>query len=92
MSTPPSKKPNLSDPSTTRWPLQVHQYSYGWTITYFGPDGHVRHVATAGSEMEAYRLADRLAHIYHIRDTVLIHSNKGTFVRDLDKLMHHEHE
>lgn len=70
-------------------PIEVRQYDYGWTITCFGPDGRVRHVATADSRGQALEAAHRMIDAYHLQPTVLI-ARRGNHPRvvDIEHLMH----
>jgi hypothetical protein len=75
----------LADPG--QWPIQIRQSNYGWTVTCYNRDGHVKHVLTVHSEMEAYREAYNLAKSYQVANPVLINTYKGNRKVDLDKLL-----
>jgi hypothetical protein len=78
--------------SGARIPLEIHETGDGWTVTCYRSDGHVRHVAYADTEIEAYRIAHSLVHLYNLTGTVLISSSKGEAIRDIERLMHpHAH-
>lgn len=70
----------------TRWPLQVGAYSYGWTVTVYDHRGHVRHLATADSEIQAFRLARKMARTYHIESDILVRTPKGRYIYPAAKL------
>lgn len=77
----------LAEADPVRWPIQISQTNYGWTVTCYNKDGHVRHVLTANSEMEAYRAASSMAKIYRVDAQVLVNSFKGRLTVDLDRLL-----
>lgn len=77
----------LADADPARWPIQVRQAHYGWTVTCYNPDGHARHVLTADSEMEAYRAAYNMAKIYHVENQILVNTFKGELRVDLNRLL-----
>lgn len=60
-------------------PLEIRQYPYGWTITCFDGTGHVRHVATADTEIQAYRAARKLAAIYHLHGRARVSTPRGDY-------------
>lgn len=75
----------IADP--VRWPLQIRQTNYGWTVTVYNTDGHARHLLTADSEIEAYREAYNLAKIYRVGNPVLVTTVKGKRKVDLDQML-----
>lgn len=72
--------------SYVRWPLQLARFSYGWTVTVYDAKGHVRHLASAESEVQALRVARRLVRVYHIQNDILVRTSKGNFVYPISKL------
>ncbi|MGM0594382.1 MAG: hypothetical protein ACQETD_07595 [Pseudomonadota bacterium] len=83
----PNNPAQLADADPARWPIQIRQTHYGWTVTCYNSDGHARHILTADSEMEAYRAAYNMAKIYHIETPVLVNSFKGELRIDLNRLL-----
>lgn len=77
----------LADADPSRWPIQIRQTPYGWTVTCYNSDGHIRHVTTAPSEMQAYRTAYNLAHSYKVNSQILVNTHKGELKINLDKLL-----
>jgi hypothetical protein len=77
----------LADADPARWPIQIRQTPYGWTVTCYSADGHIRHVTTSPSEMQAYRAAYNMAHSYHVETQILVNTDKGELRIDLDKLL-----
>lgn len=77
----------LADADPSRWPIQIRQAPYGWTVTCYNSDGHIRHVTTAPSEMQAYRAAFNMAHSYNVDTQILVNSHKGELKVNLDKLL-----
>lgn len=72
-----------------RFPIEVRQYDYGWTVTCFAPDGRVRHVTTADSEIQALRAAHRMVHAYRLSGDILVAlSDRRPFRIDVERLMH----
>lgn len=82
---PDSKQLSKADPQ--KWPLQIQQTAFGWTITCYRPDGHAKHVATAENEMQALRSALNMAKTYHLEKRVLLSSDEGIVQKDLEKLL-----
>jgi len=77
----------LADADPSRWPIQIRQMPYGWTVTCYNSDGHIRHVTTSPSEMQAYRTAYNLAHRYQVEAQILVNTRKGEQKVDLNKLL-----
>lgn len=77
----------LADADPVRWPIQIRQAGFGWTVTCYNPDGHAKHILTANSEMEAYRAAYNLANIYRVENQILVNTLKGERRVDLSKLL-----
>ncbi len=69
--------------------LEVRQYDYGWNVTCFGEDGHVKHLLSADSEIQAFRSAHRLVHLYHLSGQILVAlQGRPEFLMDVERLMH----
>ncbi len=80
---------------TRRPPLQIRQFSYGWSVIYYGPDGHVRHLVSVDDEVRAFRTARQLVRMYHLQGDMLVHSQRGNYLYSISKLLdeatrHHE--
>lgn len=75
-----------------RWPLQIRQSHYGWTVTVYNQDGHARHILTVDSEMEAYREARNLSKIYRVSVPAYAITFKGEMKVDLERLLRHRHK
>jgi phosphoketolase len=70
-----------------KWPIQIQQTPYGWTVTCFNSDGHARHIASAENEMQALRSALNMAKAYHYPKRALLSSEAGSVEKDLDRLV-----
>lgn len=64
-------------------PLEIRQYPYGWTVTCVDDVGHVRHVATADTEIQAYRAARKLAGIYQLHGRARVITPRGDYFIDV---------
>ncbi len=71
-----------------QWPLQVHQHNYGWTVTYYSEDGHIKHLLTVDSQMEAMRRARNLVRAYRLSPVVLVIGSRGGARVNVEKLLH----
>ena len=70
-----------------KWPIQIQQTPFGWSITCYNPDGHARHIASAENEMQALRTALNMSRAYHTSKKVLLTSADGAVEKDLDRLI-----
>lgn len=77
-----------ADSIYTRWPVQLERHADGWTVSYHGSDGHVKHVAHAETDIQAYRSAYQLIQLYRARSEVLVRSRGGERTFDIERLMH----
>ncbi|MGE0080346.1 MAG: hypothetical protein AB7U81_03510 [Thiohalomonadaceae bacterium] len=64
-------------------PLEIRQHPYGWTVTCLDESGHIRHVATADNEIQAYRAARKLAGIYRLQGRARVSTPRGDYFLDL---------
>ena len=87
MNTGPNNPANLAYADPVKWPIQIRQSNYGWTVTCYNNDGHARHILTVNTEMEAYREAYSIAKTYRVGKPVLVTTDKGVRTVDLEKLL-----
>lgn len=72
--------------------LEIRQYDYGWNIVYYDVDGHVKHLLTAENEIQAFRAAHRLVHIYKLSGQARVALlGRPEFLMDVERLMHRNH-
>ena len=79
----------LHQPTTP--PLQIRQYDYGWSVIYFGPDGHVRHLVSTDDEVHAFRAARGVVQTYNISGQMLVHTVRGDYLYSIAKLLAEGH-
>ena len=71
-----------------RSPLHIEQYDFGWEVTFYGPDRHIKYVAEADSEIQAYRTAHQVAQMFNYQGEVYIRTVKREYLHDIASLMH----
>lgn len=72
-----------------KWPLQIQQTPFGWTITCYNSDGHARHIASAENEMQALRTAWSMCKSYHLSSRVLLINEDIVIEKDLERMLKH---
>lgn len=88
MSSTPHKAIPPSGPDHRQWPLQIQLQSYGWSVTYYSPDGHIKHILTTDTKMQALRRARNLVRAYRLSPVVLVIANQGKSQVNVEKLLH----
>jgi hypothetical protein len=88
MSTARNMTTTLSPSDVRKWPLQIHHQPYGWSVVYYNADGHIKHVLTVDSEMQALRAARNLVQAYKLPSRLLLTGPKGEKEIDVAKLLH----